>query len=246
MRNLNISKRTKSLAHAQYLRFCLLNRLTTKGIKINKSTEVNFNLVRPTQTQKYQSEWNDILRCTEQALTYPVDSCTYSSLLSSKYHKLSYLYGRTVYSAELRSMDLKSNRRFRKPFRNAPVVNISSKAITESQLNALSLGMSFASMPREFNRLKMIDGLRYMANKIYPRAPELATNDDKLKFLDCNSIQKYVNLPPNFNSQKNMSKEVRDALIELRDRDDLVICPVDKGSKTLIWYKKDCIDEGLR
>ncbi|KAI0990274.1 hypothetical protein GJ496_004341 [Pomphorhynchus laevis] len=171
----------------------------------------------------------------------PVDSCTYLSLLSSKCHQLSYLSSRTKYSAELRLMDLKSNRRFRKPFRNAPVkrstdnvVNILSTDVTVeldltapavffelhpgSSLNALLLGISFAPMSREFTRLKMIDGLRYMANKIYPRAPELATNDDKLKFLDCNSIQKYVNLPPNFNSQKNMSKEDRDALIELRDR----------------------------
>ncbi|KAI0987225.1 hypothetical protein GJ496_010709 [Pomphorhynchus laevis] len=89
MRNLYESKRIKSLAHAQYLRYCLLNKITTK--------------VKPTIAQEYRTKWNVILRHTEQALTSvlwkfyscafnysrdSVDPNTYFSLLSTKCRKL--------------------------------------------------------------------------------------------------------------------------------------------------------------
>ncbi|KAI0984432.1 hypothetical protein GJ496_011139 [Pomphorhynchus laevis] len=108
---------------------------------------------------------------------------------------------------------------------------MSSTVITTDQQTLLSLGLSFAPMPREFRRLKLIDSLSYMSRAMFNDKPLETTTAQKQAWLQTPVIQKYVVMPPNPFIENNLERNQRAAINELRNNNDILILPADKGRR---------------
>ncbi|KAI0983383.1 hypothetical protein GJ496_003740, partial [Pomphorhynchus laevis] len=106
--------------------------------------------------------------------------------------------------------------------------------------------MSFAPMPREFERLKLVDSLRYMSTSMFHNKYTPDVLEARRRFLSSSNIQKYVSMCPNHRAEQNMKKENRLALLNLRNNNEIIILPADKGSKTVVMDRKSYIEEGIR
>ncbi|KAI0982950.1 hypothetical protein GJ496_009196 [Pomphorhynchus laevis] len=106
---------------------------------------------------------------------------------------------------------------------------MSSTVLTTDQQTLLSLGLSFAPMPREFKRLKRIDSLRYMSRAMFNDKPLETTTAQKQAWLQTPVIQKYVVMPPNPFIENNQERNQRADINELRNNNDILILPADKG-----------------
>ncbi|KAI0979534.1 hypothetical protein GJ496_004222 [Pomphorhynchus laevis] len=214
--------------------------LTVKWNKLIKTTELQMTRIL---WQAYSNIYNSIKEDIDQSL--------HSALLKSKCRKLSRLTGIEIHHEELSSFQVYSNRRYKK--RKVPsssvinnFVNMSSTVLTTDQQTLLSLGLSFAPMPREFKRLQLIDSSRYMSRAMFNDKALETTTAQKQACLQTPVIQKYVVMPPNPFIENNLERNQRAAINELRNNNDILILAADKGSKVVILNKEDYINEGFR
>ncbi|KAI0989459.1 hypothetical protein GJ496_004567 [Pomphorhynchus laevis] len=128
---LNSQQRSAILAPAQFLNFCTQNRIQPKGLKLRKSMTVNWKFVNVQYRNKIENEWNRALFNCSMRLTailrrhyihlynssqYSIDYDVYDRCLKIKVSRLSRWTKRTVYTEQLRNLQLYPNRRV-KPLR---------------------------------------------------------------------------------------------------------------------------------
>ncbi|KAI0984808.1 hypothetical protein GJ496_010130 [Pomphorhynchus laevis] len=77
------------------------------------------------------------------------------------------------------------------------VVNLSTTSLSNEDIRLLS----FAPMPREFERLKLVDSLCYMSTSMFHNKDTPDVLEARLRFLSSNNIQKYVSMCPNHRTE---------------------------------------------
>ncbi|KAI0987065.1 hypothetical protein GJ496_002910 [Pomphorhynchus laevis] len=82
------------------------------------------------------------------------------------------------------------------------VMNLSFSELSTDQQEVLSLGLSFATMPRELERLKLIDIIRYMPKAMFTDENRVITTTERQARLHAPEIQKYVTISPNIRREK--------------------------------------------
>ncbi|XP_052739858.1 uncharacterized protein LOC112042946 isoform X2 [Bicyclus anynana] len=107
---------------------------------------------------------------------------------------------------------------------DAAVINLSSVTLNENGLNALGKGLNFALTPRNIPMESIVCSIEdaIFRNKI-------PTRDAECLRQDIATFLRRAKLPPS-----NMSRSDRAALMEIRNNEDILILPADKGNATVI------------
>jgi len=151
-----------------------------------------------------------------------------------------------------------------------PVINLSNCFLKNDEINLLAKGLNFIPKPskpnydtvknalEEFSRklkltaffenLRKSDGVDNPPKKFREKSKWTPSN----KHMDDNTLEKLAELIVDVNNielkqiGKNMSAVDYRALKNLRNRNDIVIKPADKGSSTVVLNKSDYISEAIR
>ncbi|KAI0987123.1 hypothetical protein GJ496_010834 [Pomphorhynchus laevis] len=178
------------------------------------------------------------------------------TLLRAKCKKLRRTHGVSTSPAELKLCNWYRNRRIRKrrqaqqistdvdiAHTTTTVTNLSSKNLTRQQLEVLEKGLNFAITPVEYDRYELATGIRRIAMSVEDgTTPTSAATNSIGKCL----FDKYINPKCTNTGRCNLSREHLVALRQLREMNDVVIKPSDKGGEAVVWQTTDYINEAQR
>ncbi|KAI0984309.1 hypothetical protein GJ496_007736 [Pomphorhynchus laevis] len=178
------------------------------------------------------------------------------TLLRAKCKKLTGTHGVSTSPAELKLCNWYCNRRIRKRRQSqqistdvdivhttTTVTNLSNKNLTRQQLEVLEKGLNFAIIPVEYDRFELATGIRRIAVSVEDgTAPHSTATNSIGKGL----FDKYINPKCTNTGRCNLSKEHLVALRQLREMNDVVIKPSDKGGESVVLQTTDYINEAQR
>ena len=119
------------------------------------------------------------------------------------------------------------------------VVNLSRAKLTEDEVSVLRRGLNFAPAPQRVPILDVVASVE-CALKSCKGATVEAAEAARLKV--AGAIRRFSNRGK---SNWNVSKEDGRALMRLRDDDDIVVLPADKGNATVVMDKADYNEKAL-
>ncbi|KAI0982841.1 hypothetical protein GJ496_003717, partial [Pomphorhynchus laevis] len=175
--------------------------------------------------------------------THRPDQLLLKTLLRAKCKKLRRTHGVSTSPAELKLCNWYRNRRIRKrrqaqqistdvdiAHTTTTVTNLSSKNLTRQQLEVLEKGLNFAITPVEYDRYELATGIRRIAMSVEDgTTPTSAATNSIGKCL----FDKYINPKCTNTGRCNLSREHLVALRQLREMNDVVIKPSDKGGEAV-------------
>lgn len=138
------------------------------------------------------------------------------------------------------------------------VLNLSRLFVPSSaQLSLLEKGLTFSPKPRSFSRELLRRDLHYYHRRLKLRdyfdnddfcrepfiqpsvwEPEWGTLSESLRDLIKRDIRLFHSFRPQVGGEGGLSREERQALRELKENENIVIKPADKGSKIVIMDKQ--------
>ncbi len=107
------------------------------------------------------------------------------------------------------------------------VKNLISRHLSASEQEALALGLKFATTPRKIPHDKITDATESTCKQL--------SNSEADQLRKEVSIALYRAKPPD----QNLNKQHRQAIVELRKDDNIVILSADKGNATVVMDKSD-------
>ena len=122
----------------------------------------------------------------------------------------------------------------RQSFNNPNIVkNHSSRSLDQSEVNLLSNGMNFASSHSKKDILSFI-------SKVEPAISDLenVTNEEKIALR-----QRVVSSVNSAQTVNNLTSEEKQALQRLKDDDNIVIVPADKGKAIVVMDTEDYVNK---
>ncbi|KAI0985291.1 hypothetical protein GJ496_003132 [Pomphorhynchus laevis] len=174
--------------------------------------------------------------------THRPDQLLLEILLRAKFKKLRRTHGVSKSPAELKLCNWYRNRRIRKRRQAQQIstdVDIVHTTTTVTNLSRLN----FAITPVEYDRYELSTGIRRIAMSVEDgTAPHSAATNSIGKGL----FDKYINPKCTNTGRFNLSKEHLVALRQLRQMNDVVIKPSDKGGEAVVWQTTDYINEAQR
>ncbi|KAI0987733.1 hypothetical protein GJ496_009935 [Pomphorhynchus laevis] len=252
-----------------FLLYCHDNRIIPKGLRVSKPFSVNLNADPDNCKSKTYGECKKVEReCSYQFVSILLkfygrisndlrceeDQSELMILLIRKANECLRIIKRYVDLSELLNLEWHPNRQcypIRRPKKNRLIqedsfVNVSDISLTNNQKSALNLGLDFNSCSREFSRYDTLPTIKMLANKCYQNVEDENLKVSCINSLGCEMFKKFEHIPPNFQSKPNISIELKTALKELKNNQNIVIKKADKSKQPVIWAKHDYMSEGNR
>ncbi|KAI0981052.1 hypothetical protein GJ496_010485, partial [Pomphorhynchus laevis] len=236
---LSSQQRSAILGHAQFFNFCTQNWIQLKGLKLRKSMAVNWKFVNVQYRNKMENEWNRALFDCSTRLTAFLRR-QFTHVYSSSQNSIDYHTKRTVYTEQLRNLQLYPNRRA-KPLRPRFIPTYAQRKIehstditlTEEQDELLQLSLGY-SINTRVDRFSLATQLQNVASKMIQPISE----SDKPMFntLFARRIwNPYIKKGVINKHSCNLPRHLQRALKELRSNKNYVIKRADKAGQAIIW-----------
>ncbi|KAI0981573.1 hypothetical protein GJ496_006524 [Pomphorhynchus laevis] len=260
--------RTTCTAHMQYLSFCLENKIISKGLKLKKPLSVSKSTNGNADVENLRIKWNKILNKASVELTralrnyygkisngimYPLNQELYNQIIWNKVKKLSKLTRRNVHPIELARIQFHPNRKYTLKTRKRSnkynlnsVINLSKYTPTANELNLLNLGLDFNISKREFCRYDLLKGISNTSKKCFEANKHADNNKTITQEMSSKMFDIYLQMQPNYNCVRNVTKELMKAATNLASNENVLIVKADKGKQAVLWERDDYIVEAQK
>ncbi|KAI0979082.1 hypothetical protein GJ496_009818, partial [Pomphorhynchus laevis] len=260
--------RTTCTAHMQYLSFCLENKIISNGLKLKKPLSVSKSTNGNADVENLRIKWNKILNKASVELTralrnyygkisngimYPLNQELYNQIIWNKVKKLSKLTRRNVHPIELARIQFHPNRKYTLKTRKRSnkynlnsVINFSKYTPTANELNLLNLGLDFNVSKREFCRYDLLKGISNTSKKCFEANKHADNNKTITQEMSSKMFDIYLQMQPNYNCVRNVTKELMTAATNLASNENVLIVKADKGKQAVLWERDDYIVEAQK